>query len=152
MLLGLLFATSCQNISANTLPGVGEITSLEFSEVEIIDANLLLPPTLTSISFEYCWSKDWDKIGSRLANLTNLTKLVASGCELTESFCKVISKSRSLKELKLRKSMLTQPATISADWELRRSQEDSKNSFCWMFVQAKIIQSTITSESLALRP
>jgi hypothetical protein len=74
--------------------------SNEFKNCLIIASDLsAISPTATSVSFISCNSKEWPKIGQRLAGMSHLKTLVMKSCDSEDSFCASICGSKSLTNL-----------------------------------------------------
>jgi hypothetical protein len=86
----------------------------------LIFCDLVLNDNTTVVSFVGCCSKEWIKIGKKLAALPKLTTLIAENCDSGDDLCVGICGSKSLESIRMGKSAVTQNTAVSAIMELEK--------------------------------
>ena len=71
----------------------------------------------TAVSFTKCLSKEWQQIGEKLATLPSLGIIEMKDCDAGDVFCAAIATSRSLRQMTLGTTQLTQETAASGTKE-----------------------------------
>jgi hypothetical protein len=86
---------------------------VEFGDRRVGVSDLaIISSIVTDVSFASCRSKEWVKIGQRLATLPQLTTLSAEHCDTEDSLCVSICDSKSLKSVRMGKLGVIQKTAV----------------------------------------
>jgi hypothetical protein len=118
-----------------TKPSVTEVekplSTVEFRDRTVALSDLAaVSPTVTTVSFVGCRSKEWLQIGQRLETLPQLKTLSAEHCDSEDTLCEGIHGSKWLTNVRMGRRCVTQTTAASPTKESNNCAEYSSWSNC----------------------